>query len=47
MAGYLALQIMDGALDYVAVVTLYPQFKEDIDAILIMEGRQDLIKPIP
>ena len=44
MAAYLAMRIMKGALDYVAVVTLYPQFKSDIDEILINEGKQDLIK---
>lgn len=43
MAGYLAMRIMDGALDYVAVTRLYPQFKSDIDEILINEGKQDLI----
>ena len=43
MAGYLAMRIMDGKLDYVAVTTLYPQFKADINEILINEGRQDLI----
>lgn len=43
MAGYLAMRIEKGALDYVAVVTKYPQFKNDIDEILINDGRQDLI----
>ncbi|UVX69106.1 MAG: hypothetical protein [Bacteriophage sp.] len=43
MAGYLAMRIMKGALDYSEVVKKFPQFKEDIDAILIMEGRGDLI----
>ena len=43
MAGYLAMRIMDGKLDYAAVTKLYPQFKEGIDEILINEGRQDLI----
>lgn len=43
MAAYLAMRIGKGALDYVAVVTLYPQFKADIDEILINEGKQDLI----
>lgn len=43
MAMYLAMRIMQGKLDYVAVTTLYPQFKNDIDEILINEGKQDLI----
>lgn len=46
MAGYLAMRIGKGALDYVAVVTLYPQFKADIDEILINDGKQDLIVEI-
>jgi hypothetical protein len=43
MAVYFSMRIMDRALDYKAVVTKYPQFKEDIDAILVAEGEQDLI----
>ena len=43
MAMYLAMRIMQGKLDYVAVTTLYPQFKTDIDLILVAEGKQDLI----
>ena len=43
MAGYLAMRIASGKLDYVAVVTRYPQFKTDIDTILINDGFQDLI----
>ena len=43
MAGYLAMRIEAGKLDYVAVVTRYPQFKVDIDTILINDGFQDLI----
>lgn len=43
MAAYLAMRIMDKKLDYVAVTTLYPQFKDDIDEILVNEGKQDLI----
>jgi len=43
MGGYLAMRIMDGAMDYVQITTLYPQFKEEIDSILIEKGRQDLI----
>ena len=43
MAGYLAMRIEAGKLDYVAVVVRYPQFKADIDMILINDGFQDLI----
>lgn len=43
MAGYLAMRIAAGKLYYVAVVTRYPQFKADIDTILINDGFQDLI----
>lgn len=43
MAAYFAMRIMDGKLDYKAVVAKYPKFKEDIDFILIAEGREDLI----
>ena len=43
MAGYLAMRIETGKLDYVAVVTRYPQFKADVDTILINDGFQDLI----
>lgn len=43
MAGYLAMRIEKGALDYKIVVTKYPQFKNDIDEILINDGHQHLI----
>lgn len=43
MAAYFAMRIEEGKLDYKAVVTKYPQFKSDIDAILIADGYQDLI----
>ena len=43
MAGYLAMRIEAGKLDYLAVVTRYPQFKADIDIILVNDGFQDLI----
>lgn len=43
MAAYLAMRIEEGKLDYVAVTSKYPQFKSDIDAILIADGFQDLI----
>lgn len=43
MAAYFAMRIEEGKLDYTAVVTKYPQFKSDIDAILVADGKQDLI----
>ena len=43
MAGYLAMRIEAGKLDYTAVITRYPQFKVDIDIILVDDGFQDLI----
>ncbi|WP_373779855.1 hypothetical protein [Jeotgalibaca porci] len=43
MAGYLAMRIEAGKLDYIAVIARYPQFKADIDTILINDGFQDLI----
>ena len=43
MAAYLATRIEMGKLDYTAVVTKYPQFKADIDEILINDGYQNLI----
>ena len=43
MVGYSAMRIEAGKLDYTAVVTRYPQFKTDIDTILINDGFQDLI----
>ena len=43
MAGYLAMRIEAGKLDYTAVVTRCPQLKTDIDTILVNDGFQDLI----
>jgi hypothetical protein len=43
MAAYLALRIEKGALDYLAVVTKYPQFKDEIDEVLISDGYEYLI----
>ena len=49
MAAYLALGIEEGRLDYLTVVTnpKLAQFKDDIDMILIADGFQHLIVPIP
>ena len=43
MEAYLASRIKLGKLDYLTVVTRYPQFKDGIDEILINDGFQDLI----
>lgn len=45
MAMYIAQKIMDGKQDYTAVfgVSLYQRHQDDVDAILVGEGRQDLI----
>ena len=43
MAGYLAMRIEAGKLDYTTVIMRYPQFKADIDTILVNDGFQDLI----
>ena len=37
------MRIKAGKLKYTSVVTLYPQFKADIDTILVNDGFQDLI----
>jgi hypothetical protein len=44
MDAYLVYRIEAGKLDYLAVVTKYPQLKPQIDAILTEHGRTDLIK---
>jgi hypothetical protein len=43
MAVYFAQRIELGKLDYKAVVTRYPQYKSDIDDILVADGYQNLI----
>lgn len=43
MEVYFAMRIKKGALDYEAVVALYPQFKQGIDEILVADGYHDLI----
>lgn len=44
MVAYLAMRIIDGALDYKSVIKKFPQYKDEIDTILILEGKQDLIQ---
>ena len=43
MAGYLALQIMKGNLTYAKIMSKFLKYKEQIDIILVSEGREDLI----
>lgn len=46
MAMYIASKILAGSqkYEYVFGLTLYKSYQDDVDAILIAEGRQDLIK---
>ncbi|MFB9989014.1 hypothetical protein [Bacillus benzoevorans] len=46
MAMYIALKIMDGSQDYEYVfgISLYKRYQDDVDAILVAEGKQSLIK---
>lgn len=43
MSAYFASRIIKGALKYEDVISKYPNYKEDIDLILIAEGYSDLI----
>ena len=43
MSEYLALQIIKGNLTYAKVMSKFSKYKEQIDVILIAEGREDLI----
>lgn len=43
MATYLAMQILKKKLDYKQVISKFSEYEEDIDMILIAEGREDLI----
>ncbi len=43
MALYLAYRIEMGKLNYTAVVKKYPQFKAEIDEILVADGYENLI----
>lgn len=43
MAVYFASRIEKGKLDYKAVVAKYPQYKDDIDEILVADGYENLI----
>jgi hypothetical protein len=46
MAQYIARKIIEGSQDYKAVfsISIYKRYQDDVDVILIEEGRQDLIK---
>lgn len=44
MADYMAQRIIDGALDYTAVVSKYSSLKTAIDTYISAHGRTDLIK---
>ena len=45
MAMYMAEKIMSGSQNYAKIfsVSLYKKYQEDVDAILIAEGREDLM----
>jgi len=40
MAAYFAMRLEKGKLNYNTVVAKYPQFQEDIDLILTVDGYQ-------
>ena len=46
MAMYMAEKILQGKQSYEKVfsISLYKKYQDDVDAILIAEGREDLIK---
>ena len=44
MAAYFALRIMEKKLTFSKIVSVYPQYKEDIIEILTAEGKEYLIE---
>lgn len=46
MAMFMAERIMAGTQTYEKIfnITLYKKYQDDVDAILIAEGKEDLIK---
>ena len=44
MVTYLPMQILKEKISYTQTIEKFPQYKEDIDLILITEVREDLIK---
>lgn len=45
MAQYIARKIIEGRQDYQSVfsISIYKKYQEDVDSILVAEGKQDLI----
>ena len=45
MAAYFAIQIEDGKLSYQKVfsIKMWQRYQDDVDAILIADGKQDMI----
>ena len=43
MAAYLAYRIEKGKLNYSTVIHKFPQYKDEIDEILIADGYESLI----
>ena len=45
MAMYIATKILEGKQDYTYIfsINIYKKYQDDVDSILIAEGRQDLI----
>lgn len=46
MAMYIAKKIIDGRFKYEVILgfRMYKGYKEEVDSILVAEGREDLIK---
>ena len=44
MAAYFALRIMERKLTFSRVISVYPQYREDIIEILTAEGKEYLIE---
>ena len=44
MVAYFALRIMERKLTFSRVVSVYPQYREDIIEILTAEGKEHLIE---
>ena len=46
MAAYFAMRIEKSKLSYSAVISKYPQYKDEIDEILIADGFENLITEV-
>lgn len=46
MAAYFAMRIEKGKLNYRTVVSKYPQYKDEIDEILVADGYENLIEGV-